>query len=376
MFRLRKVLAGAFGVLFMINGTFTAGANAVKTTRISVSRGTREANGYSAAFDLSRDGRKVAFESTANNLVPGDNNEGFDIFVRNLARGRTKRVSVRSNGKETRRGYNNDPDISDNGRLVVFQSSHALVESDDNNAEDIYIYSLRASRISRVSVSSNERESMDPSFSPRISATGRYVTFISEGQGFLPPGDHSDVWSVFLRDRRKGTTELISGSIGGGPGNRSSHSADVAPKGRYVLFESSASNLVPEDTNELDDVFVRDLLTNRTKRVNVNSKEEQSETVEPSTGPGDSGLGGISRDGKIVVFSSAAGNLVSGDTSEYTDVFVRNRRRGTTKLISRTSSGKPGDGDSYRPEVSADGSRIAVFFLRQRPGCRRSESSL
>jgi Tol biopolymer transport system component len=143
------------------------------------------------------------------------------------------------------------------------------------------------------------------------------VAFYSEATNFVA-GDDNAAADVFVRDRRGGTTELVSAAVGGGVGNASSASSPrISSNGRFVVFDSEASNLVPGDTNGVVDVFVRDLVANTTHRVSVGARGAEANAY--------SGFSVLSRDGRHVVFLSEASNLVRGDTNDQVDAFVRSR---------------------------------------------------
>src|SRR5262249_8644542 len=160
------------------------------------------------------------------------------------------------------------------------------------------------------------------SLDPALSSNGRYVVFDSIASN-LVTGDGNGVFDVFLRDLKNATTERVSVDSSGKEGNDSSRHPAVSMGGRYVAFVSSANNLVPGDSNGAADVFVRDRQNGTTERVSVDSSGTQSDG--PST------TCAISTDGRFVAFASAADNLVAGDTNGVFDVFVRDRQNGTTE---------------------------------------------
>jgi hypothetical protein len=150
-----------------------------------------------------------------------------------------------------------------------------------------------------------------------LSADGRFVAFVS-GASNLVPGDTNDEEDVFVHDRRTGRTERVSLGQRDVQGNRGSFDPALSADGRFVAFVSWASNLVPGDTNDEEDVFVRDRRTGKTERVSLGPNGIQ--------GNGDSGgiyTPALSTDGRFVAFDSEASNLVPGDTNNWQDVFVR-----------------------------------------------------
>jgi Tol biopolymer transport system component len=162
----------------------------------------------------------------------------------------------------------------------------------------------RGAQTTRVSVSSHEVQAESSSDDPAISANGRYVAFMSEADN-LVPGDTNDKYDIFVRDRKVGRTELVSVSSSGEQGNRRSWSAAISANGRFVAIFSRASNLVRGDTNGVPDIFVHDRRTDTTERVSVSSAGAEANRH--------SYLGEISADGRLVAFSSKATNLVEGD---------------------------------------------------------------
>ncbi|MHB1458302.1 MAG: TolB family protein, partial [Armatimonadota bacterium] len=185
-----------------------------------------------------------------------------------------------------------------------------------------------------------------------ISADGRYVVFDSDASD-LVPSDNNGKSDIFIRDLVDGTTELVSLSNTGGQGDDRSADPCLSDDGKIVVFRSYATNLVAGDTNGIMDVFVRDLVNGTTERVNVSSTGIQSNDI--IDGPVD-----ISADGRYIAFASAATNLVTDDTNARTDVFVRDRLTGTTERVSISSTSIQGnDASGYMPCISADGRYIA-----------------
>ncbi len=284
------------------------------TERVSVDDGGTEGNGQSDDPSISGDGRYVAFHSAATNLVSGDTNALFDVFVYDLQTNTIERVSVDGSGGESAGGGSLQPSISGDGRYVAFQSSATnLVPGDTNGRTDIFVFDRDTDTIERVSVDAGGAEGDRNSVEPSISSDGRYVTFASEAAN-LVTGDSNSRGDIFVYDRVTDTIERVSLASNGAEANDGSERPSISSDGRYVAFESSASNLVAGDTNGLIDVFVYDRVTDTIERVNV--ADGGSEGDDEGNAPT------LSGDGSQVVFHSFATNLVSGDTNGFTDVFA------------------------------------------------------
>lgn len=229
------------------------------TTLVSVSSGGVQSNGQSGSFfpDLSADGRFVAFDCTATNLVAGDTNNTWDVFVHDRLTGTTERVSVTSTGAETASGAIN-PSISDDGNVVAFYSiASDMVPGDTNGAPDCFAHNRTTGVTTRVSVDSAGVEGVWESAGPTISGDGDKVIFFSASPN-LVAGDTNGVPDTYLHTISTGTTEIVSLTNSGGLGNGQPTNSDVSANGQYVAFGSLASNLVTGDTNGLQDIFVRD----------------------------------------------------------------------------------------------------------------------
>ena len=337
-----------------------ASASGPETIRVSVRSDGGEVRSGNYGSGVSRDGRIVVFESRSKRLVPGDSNGKRDVFVHDVATGETRRVSVASNGRQA----NDDSysaTISDDGRFVAFESyATNLVRNDTNDWEDVFVHNLDTGRTRRVSVGDGEQEGNRGSSFPTMSAHGRYVLFSSDATNLVRPRKGHPAQQLFVRDRNEHTTEAVSLNSQEEWGNRNSYAGIISASGRYVTFDSAAHNLVRGDTNTLDDIFVRDLQRGRTRRVNVSSDEQQTVTSDSAEDEAHSYVGDISADGRFVVFYTAAPNLVVNDVNVDSDVFVRDRMQGTTSLVSVALTGLSGNGRSHRPTISADG-RYVVF---------------
>ena len=335
-----------------------------RTILASVGRGGVAQDGWSVEPSISADGRFVAFASSSTNLVAGDRNRKIDVFVRDLRRGTTRLASLGPGGRPAN-WSSEHPVLSGDGRYLAFYSGATnLVPRDRNEKVDVFVHDLESGRTELASVATGGAQGDDASGYAdeglAISRDGRFVAFAS-GATNLVEGDRNGVVDVFLRDRRRGTTELISVATGGRQGNGSSGylamGLAVSPDGRFVAFASFASNLVRDDTNGGTDLFLRDRKRRTTARVSVASDGSQA---DGGSGNADSSLG-LSDDGRFVAFSSTATNLAARDTGAWTDVFLHDRRSGRTIRVSEGRGGVPGNGESRQPVLSADGRTVAFL---------------
>ncbi len=328
-----------------------------QTIRVNVSfTGTQAAGGVSFFPSISADGHIVAFQSAADNLIDGDNNNRADIFVRNRQLDETFRVSVDSTGNYEGDDHSYDPSISADGRYVAFSSAATnLVTGDTNGNVDTFVHEIgEACQTTRVSVDSTGAQATGGgSGDPSISADGRYVAFESFATD-LVTGDSNAQPDIFVHDRQTGQTTRVSvDSAGGQATGGGSYNPAISADGRYVAFQSGATNLVIGDSNAQTDVFVRDRQTGQTTRVSVDSTGGQA------TGGG-SYNSAISADGRYVAFESDATNLVDGDSNAQRDIFVHDRQTGqTTRLNLGPADAQATGGDSRYPSISADGRYVA-----------------
>lgn len=209
-----------------------------------------------------------------------------------------------------------------------------------------------AQTTSLASVDSGGNAANGESTHSAMSDDGRYVAFLSKASN-LVPGDTNGAQDVFLHDRITGLTTRVSVGPGGVEANWHSHSPAVSGDGRYVGFESEASNLVASDTNFLRDVFVHDTQTSLTERISLGLAGAETD--------GASGEPKLSADGRYVAFWSEGTNLVAGDVNGWRDVFVRDTLSGLNELISVTSAGVQGNFHSgkFGLDLSSDGGVVA-----------------
>jgi Tol biopolymer transport system component len=349
-------------------------------TRVNVGPGGAQAvGGHSSAPSISGDGNLVAFASDATNLlgVGVDTNGGTDVFVHNRSTGVTTRVSVTTAGAQVA-GGSNHPCISRNGTTVVFDSSAAtLVVGDTNGSFDIFKRDLANNITTRASVNGATQGNFD-SLLPFVSADGRFIAyrsfatnlsattdlnntrdaFVTDTSTALPTtqcislnvtapgfaangpthvysisddgnlvGMHSAAtnllssdfngWpDVFVRDRAAGVTIRVSTDSAGAESNFDSFGGCVSGDGSVIVFSSGASNLVPLDTNNANDVFVKNLATGQTRR--LNHSDQNQEAVGQSGNLASS----LAQNGSFVCFDSDAANLVVPNTNGQRHVFV------------------------------------------------------
>src|SRR4051794_34089659 len=327
-----------------------------ETTLVSRAQGGGLGNGTSDFPVMSRDGRFVAFDSEASNLVPGDTNASFDVFIRDRLKGTTDRVSVGSHGAQGN-GSSFEAGISDDGRYVAFTSGASnLVPGDTNDSFDVFVRDRLKGITERVSLGPKGVQANDSSLAAAISGDGHVIVFQSSATN-LAPGDTQGLRNIYRRDLRTGRVERVSDGPDGAIGDSECFSPSVSRDGRYTAFSSDSSNLVPDDTNGRSDVFVHDSVTGKTERVSVGPGGRQANgfsfAFERS----------ISAVGRYVAFQSLASNLAVGDTNDEIDVYLHDRLTGRTEFLSRGLGGHGGDRFSEDITISADG-RLVAFASR------------
>ncbi|MCK4661017.1 MAG: lamin tail domain-containing protein [Phycisphaerae bacterium] len=286
------------------------------TVRVSVSSAGTSGDGNSFSPSISADGCCVAFVSYATNLVTPDTNGYCDIFVHELGTGVTTRVSVSSTGAPGD-GDSFYPSISADGRYVAFESEATTLVGDDTNGfSDVFVHDRETGETTRVSLSTDGEEGDAESLSASISSRegSRYVAFGSLATNLVE--DDTNGWSdVFVRDRQTGQTTRVSVSSAEEQGNSFSGHPAISADGRYVTFTSWAWNLVPDDTGQWGDVFVRDRDTGETVRVSSSpmGQEGNGSSIASSIAGGN---------GFAVAFESEASNLIGHDVNGCCDAFL------------------------------------------------------
>jgi Tol biopolymer transport system component len=372
--------------------------------RVSVDASGGDPNGGSISPSLSGDGRFVAFTTSATDLVPGGQ---CGVVRRDVRRGVNRCVSVTSAGDKS---VGAEPSISADGRFVAFDSGASLVPG-DGPFSDVYVRDLELGTTTLVSVAADGGPADSGSSEPSISADGRTVAFASGASNLLQAGDGNGTTDIYVRDLDAGVTRRVSVDSAGQDPNQLSVNPAINGDGHLVAFTSSASDLVAGDTNGHDDVFVRDLAAGVTERVSAGPVFDSVNTTNgsaaisangrvvafvtttfDSTGEevfsrvfardrragttalvsvdvndndpdASSGQPAVSGSGRFVAFSSAATDLVAADTNGVGDVFIRDRRTGTTRRASLDGRGREANGPSGSPDLSADG-RYVGFASR------------
>jgi len=324
---------------------------AVRTQLVSRAADGGPADGASANPAMTPDGRIVVFDTAATNLVAGEAS-GAGRQVAAVDLRSGERWLVSAGAN----GPSWSPTISADGRRVAFVSEASnLVPGDTNGFADVFVRD-RDGSVQRVSVAPGHRPANGPSSDPHISADGRYVVFTSAASN-LVPGDHNRQPDVFLRDLKAQRTIRVSVTSSGAQANGPSGSPAISADGRVVSFASKATNLVGAAANAVPQVFVRDLPKRRTERISVSTsgRQQNKAVIAPF-----SQISALSADGRYVVFDSDATNLVPHDTNRRTDIFRHDRLTGRTTLISVSSTGYEGNNDSFAPSISANG-RFVIF---------------
>ena len=287
----------------------------------------------------------VQFSSHVSELINPPASGYQELYVHDRSNSETEIVSISSDGSQS--GFTERGMISADGRFVIFESeSDNLVSDDTNECPDIFRHDLLTGQTIRVSVDpdGNQWDSASSSFS--ASENGRYIVYDHYRNSYEGPMD------VYIYDVYTQQTSLVSISSEGTPGEGISYGPTISENGRYVVFTSKASNLVQNDNNGFGDVFLHDRQTGETRLISISNNGEQ--------GNGTSGGPVITPNGRYIVYSSVADNLIDGDINLGNDLFLFDVYTEETSLISVNSDGIQGTGGASHPAVSADGLRIVA----------------
>lgn len=254
-------------------------------------------------------------------------------------------------------GASQNPVLSTTGRVIAFDTTATNLGLLDVNGpvRDVFASDVVSGERRLVSAPKPEVGADGPSSNPVMSRDGQRVVFVSEATN-LSPDDSNRVADIFVRDGR-GPIERVTVGLGDTAPDGPSSQPDVSADGRFVVFTSAATNLVPNDTNGQTDVFLRDLAARFTVRVSVSSAGAQA------NGPSDTPS--ISANARVISFASHASDLVRGDTNAVADVFVRVPVSRRTERVSVSSRGNQQNRAVVAPftqvsDLSRDG-RVVVF---------------
>lgn len=336
-------------------------------TLVSADAVGNQANGGSYNSSFSPDGTKVAFASAAGNLVAGDTNSAVDVFVKDLATGAITRASADAIGNQTNGGSYN-PVISPDGMKVAFESdANNLVAGDTNGARDVFIKNLATGAITRVSTDAIGNEGDSESSKPAFSPDGTKVVFESYSANLVATGDTFGSSELYVKDLATGAISLISTDAAGNPGIGSSYYPVFSPDGTKVAFTSEAAGLVTPPAGGFNAIFVKNLITGAVIHATTDAAGNSGNShntayiqlIPPAFSP----------DGNKVAFTSNANNLVAGDTNDSEDVFIKDL---TTGIVTRipTDAAEFNDPDypvniNFNPVFSPDGTKLLFGSIAQ-----------
>ncbi|MCA9044835.1 MAG: VCBS repeat-containing protein [Planctomycetaceae bacterium] len=316
-------------------------------TRLSQNGSGGGGNRDSLSPSISENGRFVVFHSYAQNLVEDDNTSTSDIYLADLQTGELELISRKFNGNRNASNHSSTAaDVSNDGRFVVFQSEgNNLVADDRNGMIDIFLYDRQTAEMTRVSQAVGGGDSNNHSYSPHISGDGRYVVYASAATNLID-GDGNGQMDVFRYDRTTGETVRVNAALSG-EANGWAVAPSISNDGRFVAFDSSASNLVAGDTNRAIDVFIVDMNSGTTQRIEGLNGQADSHSWYPR----------ITGDGNVVAFESDATNLSNVSVNNIRQTYVYDRLTQQLQLISALE-GVAGDGISRWATPNGDGSVI------------------
>ncbi|MFG1300912.1 tandem-95 repeat protein [Xanthobacter sp. V3C-3] len=317
--------------------------------------GTQGDSVYIDNVSFSPDGSAVVFQSYAGNLVAGDTNGSYDVFVKDLATGEVTQVSTRADGIQGTGGSESATFSPDGSKILFSSNASNLVAGDTNGMTDVFVKDLATGEVTLVSTSADGIQGSDASGIATFSPDGSKILFLSNASN-LVPGDTNDDYDYFVKDLATGEVTMVNAAADGTQGDLFYVDAvSFSPDGSKVLFRSYASNLVAGDTNGGNaDYFVKDLATGEVTMVNAAADGTQGDSLYIDNVS-------FSPDGGKVLFRSNASNLVAGDTNGNYDYFVKDLATGEVTLVNAAADGTQGNGDSSEATFSPDSGKILFW---------------
>lgn len=323
---------------------FVIDLNGGAISRVSTAADGTQANSHSSSAVISADGRTVVFSSAASNLVSGDTNGRYDIFVKDLQTGAITRASIAADGSEAN-GHCDAFSLSADGRFLAFTSDASnLVSGDTNGKSDVFLRDLQTGTVTRVSTAADGSESDGYSGEASLSADGRFLAFSSDASN-LVGDDISAPTGIFVKDLQTGVVTRVSVAADGTPGDSNSLTPTLSADGRTVAFYSEAANLVADDVNNSGDIFVTDLQTGITTLASVSSDGIHGDTQSRNHA--------LSADGRYVAFVSEF-DFEHGLPGNTTAVFVKDLQTGSVTRIAT---------EAESPTLSADGTHVGYYSV-------------
>ena len=297
---------------------------------------------------VSDNGRYVVFDSQQ--VTAGDTNDGPDAFLTDTTTGTTIMISRAPDGSVGNH-WSIDPEVSANGKFVVYSSfaSNLTADSAGQTERQVFRYSIATGRNIRVSKSPRGELAKVFATGATISATGRYVAYMSYGHNIVP-GDTNGRADVFRYDALLDETIKVSETLSGGETDRNSAYAVISPDAGYVAYATASQNMGPSDTNASHDAYVYDVQADTTTLASRGVSGSAAGKTTPT---------GISTGARVVTMTSGSPRLTAADTDKETDVFVYRARTDSVALVNANNA------QAYSAEVSADGRWV---LYRQRPG--------
>jgi WD40-like Beta Propeller Repeat len=350
------------------SGTFQIFVRDRKTGKTKLVSRTNNGNpaegGDSFDAAISNNGRFVAFESNATNLPGSIGPTYYQVYVRDLKNGKTKLLSRSSNGDPAAGGDSTDPSISGDGRLAAFESDASNLPGTLSPDDQVYLRDRKTGKTKLISKTTGGTPANEDSEDPAISPNGRIVGFESESTN-LPGGLGSFDDEIYVRDLQGGRTLLVSKNSAGDPANDDTDDVVLSGNGRFVAFESLATNLPGSLGPTYGQVYVRDRKQDKTSLISKNNAGDPAAN-------GYSDNASISANGRFVQFQSEADNLPGSNGSD-SFVYLRDRDAGKTKLVSRSNNGDPANDNSFNQKnanLISSNPRFATFnsFATNLPG--------